>query len=73
MPLEKKEDFALGDPSAVYCQYCTDAQGKLLPYEQILKNNADYLKESQGLTDQAALTMAKGLLLEQPAWKHLGG
>jgi hypothetical protein len=43
-----------------------------LPYEVILKNNTNYLKESQGLTDQAALKMAKGLLKDQPAWKHIG-
>ncbi len=72
MPLEKKDDFALGDTAAIYCAYCTDTQGKLLPYEQILKANTDYLKESQGLTDQAALKMAKDLLKEQPAWKHIG-
>ncbi|MGZ3684317.1 MAG: zinc ribbon domain-containing protein [Bdellovibrionota bacterium] len=72
MPLEKKEDFALGDTSASYCQYCTDKKGQLLPYEEILKNNSDYLNESQGLTSAAALKMAKDLLKEQPAWKHVG-
>ena len=73
MPLEKKEDFAQGDTNAPYCQYCTDKKGQLLPYEQILKNNTDYLVESQGLTAPAALKMAKDLLREQPAWKHIGG
>jgi hypothetical protein len=72
MPLEKDEDFALGDVASPYCLYCTDKSGKLLPYETILKNNADYLKESQGLTDNAALNMAKSMLNEQPAWKHHG-
>lgn len=72
MPLEKKEDYALSDTSAVYCTYCTDKKGELLPYEVILKNNTDYLKESQGLTDKAALKMAQDLLKEQPAWKHIG-
>jgi hypothetical protein len=72
MPLDKKEDFALGNPSSPYCQYCVDTSGKLLPYETILKNNTDYLKESQGLTDQAALRMAQNLLREQPAWKNAG-
>ncbi len=70
MPLEKNEDFALGDPSSSYCRYCTDKSGNLLPYEKILKANADYFKESQGLTDPAALKMATDLLLNQPAWKN---
>jgi hypothetical protein len=69
MPMEKPEDFALGKVGSVYCRHCTDKSGKLLPYESILENNASYYKESQGLTDQAALKMAKDLLKSQPAWK----
>ncbi len=73
MPMEKKEDFAQGNASSAYCQYCTDKAGQLLGYEVILKNNADYLKESQGINDAAALKMAKDMLKGQPAWKHIGG
>ncbi len=72
MPMEKKEDFALGNEASAYCQYCTDKSGNLLPYEKILQSNCDYLKESQGITEQAALKMAKDLLKAQPAWKHSG-
>lgn len=72
MPLEKPEDFALGDAKSDYCRYCTDSTGKLLPYETVLKANSDYFQESQGLTQSAALKMAKDLLHSQPAWKHLG-
>jgi len=55
------------------CQSCTDTAGSLLPYEKILESNATYLKESQGLTEQAALKMAGDLLKEQPAWKAARG
>lgn len=71
MPMENNEDFALSDPKSNYCSYCTDQQGQLLPWDQILKNNASYLKESQGLTDPAAQKMALDLLKSQPAWKHI--
>lgn len=71
MPLENKEDFALGDTSSSYCKYCVDKKGELLPYETILKNNAHYYKESQGLTEQAATKMAKDLLVTMPAWKNV--
>ncbi len=69
MPMQNPEEFALGDTSSEFCKYCTDAQGKLLPFEQILKANADYFKESQGLADHAAIKMATDLLKGQPAWK----
>lgn len=71
MPLENKEDFALGDPSNIFCKYCVDEKGALLPYDTILQSNAGYYKESQGLTDQAATKMAKDLLKSMPAWKHI--
>lgn len=71
MPLESKEDFALGDAQSDFCKYCVDAKGKLLPYDTILENNAHYYKESQGLTEQAAIKMAKDLLKTMPAWKSV--
>lgn len=72
MPLKNDEDFSMGDTSGIYCKYCTDESGKLLSYDAILKMNADYFKESQGLTEQAAIKMAKNLLQSQPAWKNVG-
>jgi hypothetical protein len=72
MPLDNKADFALGDESRDLCKYCVNDQGELLQYETILKNNAHYYKESQGITDHAALKMAKDLLITMPAWKNLG-
>lgn len=69
MAMEKTDDYALGDSSAVYCRYCTDKAGRLLPFEDILKANAGYLKESQGISEQASLKLATDLLRGQPAWK----
>jgi hypothetical protein len=71
MPLEKVDDFALGDTSSQYCKYCVDGQGRLLPYETILENNASYYQESQGVTAPAATKMAKDLLKSMPAWKNV--
>jgi hypothetical protein len=70
--MENAEEFALGDTTSEFCKYCTDQSGHLLPFEKILKSNTDYFKESQGLTEQAALKMATDLLRSQPAWKNSG-
>lgn len=72
MPLENNDDFALGDTASSYCKYCVDPKGQLLAYETILTNNANYYKESQGITAQAATKMAKDLLKTMPAWKNEG-
>lgn len=69
MPMEKDADFALSDRSSQYCSYCTDDHGKLLPYDTVLKANANFFRESQGLTEAAATKMATDLLKSQPAWK----
>jgi hypothetical protein len=69
MPLEKPEDFALGDPTQPYCRYCTDGQGNLLPYEQVLATNAGFYVKSQGITPEAAARLAQALLADKPAWK----
>jgi len=73
MPMEKPDDFAMANSSSPYCKYCTDKTGKLLPFDQILKSNADFYRESQGITDSAAIKMAQDLLKSQPAWKSVGG
>jgi hypothetical protein len=72
MPLESKEDFALGDTESSFCKYCVDEKGQLLSYEAILENNVHYYKESQGITDAAATKMARDLLVTMPAWKQKG-
>ncbi len=69
MPLEKPEDHALGDISNSYCVHCADHNGKLLPYDTVLKSNIQYFIDSQGLDEAAATKMAKEFLLDMPAWK----
>ena len=69
MPMDKPEDFAPGHPGGDYCRYCTDSTGKLLPFEAVLKMNADCYVESQGLEPAAARQMALTMLKAQPAWK----
>lgn len=69
MPLEKPEDFALGDPSGSYCHYCTDSAGKLFSFDKILEMNVKYYMESQGITEAAASKMALEYLKSLPAWR----
>jgi hypothetical protein len=68
MPLERPEDFSQGNTQSEYCRYCTDETGNLLPYEAVLKMNAGFYIESQGISPEAAMKMAEDLLKSQPAW-----
>jgi Putative zinc ribbon domain len=69
MPLESPEEHALGDVTSQYCRYCTDAHGRLLPYEEVLAFNARHYVVSQGVTQEAALRMAAAMLADMPAWR----
>jgi len=69
-PIEQPEDFALGNIVSLYCRYCTDEQGRLLPYEKILQANTQFYIDSQGISADAAENMAKDLLATMPAWER---
>lgn len=71
MPLEQKEHCYNGDLNSDYCAYCVDKAGKLLPFEDVLKGTASYFKESQGVTEENSIKMARELLIKQPAWAKL--
>ena len=69
MPLEKASDHALGDINQQFCVHCTNEQGQLKPYEDILSGMANYLVHSQGVAITAAKEIAKDVLANQPAWR----
>jgi hypothetical protein len=68
-PMQHANDFAGGDPNALYCSTCGDARGKLKPFDQVVAANARYFVREQGIDTRAAHDMAKALLLSMPAWK----
>jgi len=70
MPMRESGDFALGNVASLYCSHCTDEEGKLLPYETVLKSNVHYYMSSQGIDESAATELAKNLLSTKPAWKR---
>jgi hypothetical protein len=69
MPMKTTEDFALGDSAQQFCSHCTDDNGKLKSYEEILAGTANYLAYSQGIDPAAAYNVANQMLSELPAWK----
>ena len=70
MPFKSASDYALGDVNQKFCSHCTNSQGLLKPYEEILSDTANYLVHAQGIHVQAALEMAKDLLKKQPTWRN---
>jgi len=56
-------------PGTMYCQYCTDATGKLKPYEQVLEGTTTgFFMAMQKLKRPEAEKAAKDHLAKMPAW-----
>lgn len=70
MPMKEQKDFVLGDVTSVYCSHCTDAAGKLLPFDSVLKSSVHYYMASQGIDENTATKLAEQLLSTKPAWRQ---
>ncbi len=55
-------------PSGVYCKYCTDAQGVLLPREAVMKGIASWMADWQGIDQDRAMRRAGHFMQGLPAW-----
>ncbi len=60
-------------PGQMYCPYCTDAAGRLKPYESVLEGTiAGYFMDLQDLPRPDAEQAAKAHLARMPAWSMRG-
>jgi hypothetical protein len=69
MPLEKVEDFPLGDRSKDWCVHCARPDGSLQSYEERVEGMAGFLVRTQALAQDAAKTTARTLMAQFPAWQ----
>lgn len=57
-------------PGQMYCQYCTDSQGKLKPFKEVFEGTvAGYFMAMQKMGRPEAEKAAKAHLAKMPAWK----
>jgi hypothetical protein len=67
--MEKKEDFAVGDPGRDYCLYCARPDGSMKSYDEALVGMTGFLVRSQGLDEKAARETARRMMAGLPAWQ----
>ena len=67
--MKEPANFALGDVNSVYCIECTHADGSLKSFDDVLDLIASDMVRSQGIDRSEAETMARELMLRQPAWE----
>lgn len=70
MPMNKKEDYAMGDESKDYCKYCMREDGSMQSYEEKLSGMTEFVVGTQGIDKTAANKVAKEMMAKLPAWNN---
>jgi hypothetical protein len=70
MPMNKPEDFAMGDENKDYCVYCARPDGSMQSYDEKVEGTTEFLIKTQGLDKEAAHSSAIHILSKLPAWKQ---
>jgi hypothetical protein len=70
--MSSKKEHGGGNVDNPYCSVCTDADGRLLPYEQAHERmTTERFMKLQGMPRKGAEEHAARALKAMPAWKHL--
>ena len=70
MPMNKKEDYAMGDEAKDYCKYCMREDGSMQSYEEKLSGMAEFVVRTQGIDKNAANKVAREMMSKLPAWNN---
>lgn len=69
MPMDKPEDHGGGRPDNLYCKYCTDPSGNLLPRETVRQNMIQFYIQKMGKTPDEAVIEVDKIMATMPAWQ----
>lgn len=73
MPMNNPEDFGGGNPANPYCVHCTNKDGSLRRYDEVLDGMIQFMMTSQNLTRDAAESKVRTYLAGLPAWTGKNG
>lgn len=68
MPMANPGDFGGGNPENKYCVHCSNPDGSLKSYEEVLEGVINFMVMSQKMDREAAEGVAKEYLAKMPAW-----
>jgi len=68
MPMTKPEEFGGGNAANVYCVYCSNPDGSLKSYDEVLQGMATFMVTSQNMDQETAGKAAKEYMAKMPAW-----
>lgn len=71
MPMNKKNDFAMGDESKDYCVYCAKEDGSMKSFDEAVEGMAEYMSESEKIDKNFARKKVLEYMKSMPAWKKI--
>jgi len=69
MPMNGKDDFAMGAENKDYCKYCARPDGTMQSYEEKLSGMTEFIVRSQNVDSETARNKAKEIMSKLPAWE----
>ena len=70
MPMNKKNDFAMGDESKDQCVYCAKEDGSMKSFDEAVEGMAEYMSESEKIDKNFARKKVLEYMKSMPAWKE---
>ena len=70
MPMNKKNDFAMGVESNDYCVYCAKEDGSMKSFDEAVEGMAEYMSESEKIDKNFARKKVLEYMKSMPAWKE---
>ncbi|MFC1992593.1 VOC family protein [Chloroflexota bacterium] len=68
MPMAKLEEFGGGNPSNLYCIHCSNQDGSLKSYDEVLNGMASFMMTTQNMDKETAERAAKEYMAKIPVW-----
>lgn len=68
MPMTKPEDFGGGNPTNIYCVYCSNPDGSLKSHDEVFEGVVNFMMMTQNMDRKTAESAAKEHMLKMPAW-----
>ena len=70
MILHAQDDFPKGDTTSEYCRYCTQEDGSLKAFDDVVNTMTSFFEKTQVLNTNAARKAALAVLAKNPAWRR---
>ena len=68
MPIRTEAEAAVEDNDKSYCQHCSNDDGTMKSYEDVLGGITQFMIRTQGLDESAASKLAAEMMSGLPAW-----